>query len=472
MPLRSPPGIAISLPNGLRAGRPKSWTSTSTSTCTPSPKARHPRRGSIDTVRAAIGLFSDIDARGPGRKKPPETLCPTVADAISVVEEFNELYNPLRVSLLVGSGYGCYPAILFKEPLEVATAEDKKLLEWLGRRFHRALHVIAAKRGWVGAVDYCDVAKVLRLPGCANYKDANNPQPVRLLHETDARYTLSSLDEVLPPLTDERRLFQGFEAASVDAGSVTIDLNATQQVDPELLKALRENHPDFGPTWDNNRPDLKDQSCSGYDLALANIGVACGLTDQQIATLIDVHRREFPRDKQDRRGAHYQKYLQTTIGKARFGKQSSAEAEREWNAMEATLNSPAPVPAGETVQSGESSLGNSTVVERAPCRPPGAWPRVQQMMAVVDLSRCSRGCIRRPMWKRRRPRKRIRLRTSTRRSLPAMGSRSPLARRRSTVLRSSSWLRSARPAASTSSTRTLRWWRHSPTLKSRCCTRN
>ncbi len=156
-----------------------------------------PRRGSIDTVRAAIGLFSDIDARGPGRKKQPETLCPTVADAVSVVEEFNELYNPLGVSLLVGSGHGCYPAILFKEPLEVETAEDKKLLEWLGRRFHRALHIIAAKRGWVGAVDYCDIAKVLRLPGCANYKDASNPQPVRLLHESDVRHTLSGLDDAL-----------------------------------------------------------------------------------------------------------------------------------------------------------------------------------------------------------------------------------------------------------------------------------
>ena len=267
-----------------------------------------------------------------------------MADAVSVVEEFNELYNPLVVSLVVGSGHGCYPAILFKEPLEVETAEDKKLLEWLGRRFHRALHIIAAKRGWIGAVDYCDIAKVLRLSGCVNYKDANNPQPVRLLHESDARHTLSSLEDVLPPLTDERRLFQGFEATSVDTGSVAINLNVTPHVDPVLLKALRENHPEFGPTWDNHRPDLKDQSCSGYDLALANIGVACGLTDQQIVTLIDLHRREFPRNKQDRRGAHYQKYLQTTIGKARFGKLSSAESKGEWDAIEAALNSPAPVP--------------------------------------------------------------------------------------------------------------------------------
>src|SRR5208283_4298904 len=53
------------------------------------PDGEAPRRGSIESVRAAIGLFSDVDARGTARKKPPETLCTTVEDAVWVAEQFN-----------------------------------------------------------------------------------------------------------------------------------------------------------------------------------------------------------------------------------------------------------------------------------------------------------------------------------------------------------------------------------------------
>lgn len=42
------------------------------------------QRGNSETVRAAIGLFADIDARGPDRKKPAATLCPTTVEAIGV----------------------------------------------------------------------------------------------------------------------------------------------------------------------------------------------------------------------------------------------------------------------------------------------------------------------------------------------------------------------------------------------------
>ena len=72
------------------------------------------RRGSIETARVAIALFSDIDACGPGRRKKSETLCPSVADAIQLVRAFNQLYRP--VSLIIESGHGCYPVVFFREP--------------------------------------------------------------------------------------------------------------------------------------------------------------------------------------------------------------------------------------------------------------------------------------------------------------------------------------------------------------------
>jgi hypothetical protein len=301
-------------------------------------------RGSKSKVRAAIGLFSDIDARGPGRKKPPQTLCTTVEDAISVATEFDTRFAPLKTSLLIHSGHGIYPAILFKEPFLTPTAEEKALLESLGRRFHNALHVIASGRGWTGAVDYCDLAKVLRLPGCVNWKDPNDPKPVRLIHEDAARFDPSDLDELLLHL-DERHDVSTAAALGVNGGrTVNIAVETAPQVPDALLKALIENHPQFALTWNHLRPDLNDQSCSGYDLAIASIAVTCGLTDQQITNLIMVHRTRFPGSRQERHGHAYQKYLERTIARAHQGGTSAEGADRnetqDQQAMEAGVGMP------------------------------------------------------------------------------------------------------------------------------------
>jgi hypothetical protein len=138
-------------------------------------------RGSTQSAAVAIGLFEDIDARGPGRKKPPDQLCPTVADAIWVAQQFDVLYKPLRVTLLVNSGHGCYPVLVFKEPLLLDTPEARDLLESLSRRFHQALYNIAAARGWPSAAELCGTAKVLRIVATTNWKDPAAPVPVELV---------------------------------------------------------------------------------------------------------------------------------------------------------------------------------------------------------------------------------------------------------------------------------------------------
>jgi hypothetical protein len=303
------------------------------------PEGETPRRGSIETVRAAIGILSDIDCVGPGRKKPVNTLCGSFNDAAWILDQFTTLYKPLRPSLVVRSGYGLCPALRFREPLVIAGPNDRKRLDDLGRRFHTALHAIASGRGWTGAVDFCDLAKVLRFPGVVNWKDPAQPQPVTMVYDAPARFDPSELEEILPVVRGRYVTGDSAETRSegvvLTTASITADPNV--EIPPFFLDALRETNPKFGPTWDNARPDLDDQSCSGYDMALAGLGVGFDLTDQQIAELIVVHRREFAGEKKDRHGSELVKYLERTIAKARAGKQSSARAEENWAASEKDL---------------------------------------------------------------------------------------------------------------------------------------
>jgi hypothetical protein len=327
-------------------------------------------RGSIETARAAIGLFSDIDARGPGRKKPPETLCPTVDDAVWVVDEFASIYRPLRASLVIASGHGCYPVLLFKEPFIIEGEEDGTRLEALNRRFHAALHTIASGRGWTGAVDYCDPAKVLRLPGCVNFKDPTDPKLVHIAFENPARFNLSELEEVLPPLQGNTVAISA-RSRVITIPESSLSVNPDSEETSRLIPALMANHPLFSRTWNHERPDLPDQSCSGYDMAIAGICVASGFTDSQISGLLVRHRRKFPGKKQERRGPACVKYLQHTIAKAREGKETYEEAEQRWAEVSASVNTvarrtgeggdaapPADTPAGQPDHGdGDDDLG-------------------------------------------------------------------------------------------------------------------
>lgn len=285
-------------------------------------------RGRRETAAVAIGLASDVDARGPGRKKSPELLCPTVAHALAVAEEFAHTYGP--ISITINSGYGIYPIILFREPLVLETDQDREDLDLLNRRYHQALHQIASKYGWPGAVDRCDLAKIIRLPGTVNGKDPEHRMPVRIVGENPARYNVSDLEELLPEL-EGPKLFavpRGPEKGAAACSPAAAEASSQTQlrIEPprkEVIDALIENDRTFAATWNHQRTDFRDDSCSAYDLALAHIGVMAGLEDSAIAGLIDENRRRFPRPKQARSGIHYQRYLARTIAKARAGQPKS-----------------------------------------------------------------------------------------------------------------------------------------------------
>ena len=79
-----------------------------------------------------------------------------------------------------------------------------------------------------------------------------------------------------------------------------------------MMEALLQQDPRFRRTWEHTRPDLSDQSPSGYDLSLAHAAVRAGWTDQDVVNLLLTFRRKHhlqPKPRID--------YYEMTLAKAK-----------------------------------------------------------------------------------------------------------------------------------------------------------
>ena len=75
------------------------------------------------------------------------------------------------------------------------------------------------------------------------------------------------------------------------------------------METLLKLNPQFRSTWEMKRPDLEDSSPSGYDMELANFGVAAGLRDQVVVDLMMAFRR-WHNLTQKRRADYYSRTLE------------------------------------------------------------------------------------------------------------------------------------------------------------------
>jgi len=140
--------------------------------CCLQPRGFGPKeRGKSSTVLAMPGFWADADFAGPhhkGKKNYP----PTEEDAQSLCESM-----PWLPSILVHSGHGLQAWWLFRELWLLETPEDRTKAANLVARWQRLLAQKAAAKGW--AVDSThDLARILRLPGTWNTKNAGEPRIV------------------------------------------------------------------------------------------------------------------------------------------------------------------------------------------------------------------------------------------------------------------------------------------------------
>ncbi len=197
---------------------------------------------------------------------------------------------PPTIIIRTGNGIHCW--WLLKEAHLFDGDEDRKQAAGLVARWHSLLKLNAARFGW--AYDrLADLARILRIPSTKNFKDPDNSKPVTLHSCTEHRYNLSDFEAyldgvVIPDPESHGARDRGWEERFAGT-DVAIQLDAA--IPQDMLDEWMSLDPRFRRTWNRQREDLRDQSQSGYDMALANFGVDAGLTEQQIVNLIVHHRR-------------------------------------------------------------------------------------------------------------------------------------------------------------------------------------
>jgi hypothetical protein len=264
-----------------------------------------------EEIAGVLGLWADFDLRSEAH--PKKALPATIQDALSIIPE------PFAPTLVVATGNGAHAWWLFKEPLVFDNDEERREAARLIARWQTLLRLNAAARGW--AFDrLSDLARVLRIPGTVNAKDPANPKPVTLFSNSGRRYNPSDFEAwrdeaAVPDPAAEEQVARDWAERFQDKPLV-INLNA--RIPQEMIERWMEADLRFRNTWLKQRHDLKDQSQSGYDLALACFGFEAGLDEQQIVNLI-VHHRHLHNERQRTR----LDYFRRTLGKAAAHAQAS-----------------------------------------------------------------------------------------------------------------------------------------------------
>ena len=269
-----------------------------------SPRDHGPsRRCPSEEIAGIAGFWADFDLQSEAH---PKALPATIPQALSITP------SAMPPTIVVATGNGAHAWWLFKEPYIFEGDDDRRDAARLAARWHTLLRLNASARGW--AFDrLSDLARVLRIPGTVNAKDPAHPKPVTVSSVTDHRYNLSDFEEFLDeaavpsPEAEERAAREWLDRFADQP--LVIDLAA--RIPQEMLDGWMAQDMRFRNTWLRQRHDLRDQSQSGYDLALADFGVEAGLTGQQIVDLI-VHHRNLYAQKQRTR----MDYFQRTLAKA------------------------------------------------------------------------------------------------------------------------------------------------------------
>ncbi len=265
------------------------------------------RRCVSEEITGLAGIGTDLDLRSAAHDKP---LPGTIPEALSI------LPAGFPPTIMLATGNGIHAWWLFKEPYMFDSEEDRQRVMRLLGRWHTMLRLNAAAKGWVYE-RLSDLARILRIPGTKNLKDPANPKDVVVHSHGGAYYNLGDFEELLEDATipDPEAQEKAAREWKEKFADKPLAINPAARIPQELLDAWmdpKQTDPKtaarFRNTWERRRHDLKDDSQSAYDLALADFGVDAGLSEQQIVDLI-IHHRSMYVQKHRKGITYYQRTI-------------------------------------------------------------------------------------------------------------------------------------------------------------------
>jgi hypothetical protein len=289
-----------------------------------SPSDFGPRsRCKADQTAGIPALWIDLDFGTDGHEKT--NLPPTLADALSLIP------SDLPPSQIVHTGHGLQCWWTLREPWIFAGDIDRAHAANLARRFNSLFRGRAKVRGWdVDSV--ADLARVMRVPGTTNAKVASAHRPVYILQDCGRRYDPAELEDYLTSAgIASKPAGNGHREAVSDQPDGPYMLDPHADPPAEKFELLSQLEPEFAWTWTHTRL-LRDQSQSGYDLALAYRAAQAGWSDQEIVDLLIANRRLHgggPKLRVD--------YYQRTIARARNSAEAAAAEEPGLDPLQADI---------------------------------------------------------------------------------------------------------------------------------------
>src|SRR5262245_12087093 len=231
------------------------------------------RRCTSEEIIGIGGLWADLDLKSPAHADKP--LPYTRDEALAL------LPGIVTPTYTIATGNGLHIWLMFREPWIFENEAERTEAANLVLRFQTLIARNAAERGWAFE-RLADLARVLRIPGTFNCKDPSNPKPIKVVN-SGPRWNPGELQDLLDELGVED---PALDKVRVNGGRYTFEVRADASLPADVIAALVENDRTFKATWNQRRRNLKDPSPSGYDLALVNMGVVAGLTDQQLVNLM------------------------------------------------------------------------------------------------------------------------------------------------------------------------------------------
>jgi len=265
-------------------------------------------------VRSGTGdVFHGVNTRRPGatsgKKEDVYEITCIVGDVdfkTTPPEKFEKTLREFRhpPTILVDSGNGRHPYWFLKSPILLnGDAKQVDLIEGIGRGLGKVF----------GGDSVHDISRVLRTPGRRNSKYPDN-RICRIISPDGPEYEFEDL------------------MANAEEGTSThgerIHLGETPGELPQRFKELLAKNRKIQATWNGERPDLNDQSGSGYDMAMAAILAGFGFTPEEIVCILRLMASGKGKEAS-------QQYLEHTISKAFASMNGDGRADDSEHAQQA-----------------------------------------------------------------------------------------------------------------------------------------